>query len=1437
MAAFRGQRNMAAAIVLCISAPVCMAVQRYVSSASSRFASAVSADEKQASSLDDTVCDDSSTLFFRNSMLQYSNLGGHGPDTDFPGSIRISDVMPYSGVFADMVITAEGPYYASSDFTNKVVGSEYVSIGVNSGSSTILRATFKDRVTDTKVTVPSFTLSFVEFAHMAHQGGELTATICNHSSYITSADTWVSVQEAGVEGCSTIGSASETDSLDLPPKALSLKPHQLNRVVTFQFGPLSEFFLNLTVAPGMRGGRFVFAGSTNLACPERALCSSFQCPNYWAPKMDDMYTYCDGEVCTEAMDRGKCCDLNVPKPCGAGKSLLFPAGALNVSNLDNDGPMFGSEPYLWFHNVFPFSGDNHPDIDLRVRVSGIYEPANVSLNGQHGNYGSINVADNTQVDLTFEFFVAPNGTSTGRQRTRLTSPFYFSVLDFDMQDNGGGTESIAVTGFDSYSMTNTSSIAVSKDHSDRTVFTATQYGTESDNPRDPLNLTREQLDKSVTILYPAKTDGFSITMKVRGGFDGLGRNFLFSGWTEVVCPRQALCMTYECPLGKTPKSELLAVECEGLGCYNFDESTCCEEIEPDVCEPRHLMNLMPGAMVINNLGGIGPDADWADSLIRVSDTFPFRLTPDTRVDLVVTAPVYRAGAGCQNRIEQGFLKLCLALGSSVHLNFTFIDRITNEPAEQRDFAVTMAHFLHDAEGGAAKSVEIYPVVGVNSSDDSRVGVAYSKEHHRARFTSQPEDPDEFPPSSPYFLNTAQKSRTAAAIIAGVSSFHVKLTVGRTTPPPDMDPRLVKNYREFWLAGTTSLSCNDKRSCGSFTCPARLKLKQTASNIICRGEACSTEECCMPDDKVECLANTTLNFTTERMTYHEGHSLISLPNVFPLLPNPIDLELQTRTKGVAGIKVNDPVLAMTMNANTCTEWTGRLMNRRTGGVLRTTFPFWLTFFNMQTKGDGSSPMSVASEDYTQYHLIQSSSLLAGPSDLNPVSFRASVPGHKDFVGHTMSLTDEDLHKTLALQFNSSLFHIQLCVGDGTAPQTFMLGGQSNLICPRRARCDTMVCPANYELRPYADHSACKGAECTDEDLATCCQLVPCSDKRILSFASREVVYSNLAGQGPDNVSDEAMLISNVFPEFTENVDLLIRALGHYYPNNVSRNGLYGEFLNINIKAGTHASFHFQFLHHSSKTPIRMPTTLITFADIDKQKKEGEETVSVAPFVEATTSFDSAIRQEEFDAVVEEHASTPGSEMDNPQHPLALSRKDKDRSVTYLLPEGSEFWVNLSVTAGWEGRNFLFAGASNLNCPARQLCDKMNCPVGTTLHELASTRACHGAKCDVHSGQDVLHCCTPRLEAAPSAVPGAEARLQYFAPTNKSVPGKADAVKVEGWVMPAWGKNGPAPQDRDGWESPMWSKQQFEANLTANATGDATEGWAEDSAGEGSAQDDR
>lgn len=1403
-----------------------MAVQRYVTNAVTKPSASAAADEKQAPSLDETMCEDSKTLYFRKSMVQYSNLGGHGPDSDMPGSIRISDVMPYSGVFVDLVITNDVPYFASPDFPNKIVSNEFLSIGMNSGSETILKVAFKDRVTDSTMMVPGFTLTFVEFAHVAEQGSELTATICNHTSFVTSPDSRVGVMESGMEGCTTIGSVKEAEPTDIPEKAMAMKSHQLDRTVVFEFGPISEIILNLTVAQGMRGGRFVLAGSTNLACPERALCNSYQCPVYWAPKLTAEFTYCETEVCTEAEDRNRCCELNVPTACAAGKSLLFPAGALMLSNLGNDGPMVGGEPYLWYHNVFPFSNKNQPRVDLRVSVRGSYEPANTSWNGQHGNYGSVNVADNTQVDLKFEFFLGVNSTngtdvsSTAerRQRMKLRAPFYFSILDFDTQENGEGIESVAASGIDSYSVTNTSTIVASKDNIDRTVFTATEYGIEPDNPMNPLNLTREQLDKSVTLLYPAKTESFTLTMKVQDGYDNIGRNFLFSGWTEVVCPRTALCMTYECPPGQKPKSELLAVECEGLGCYNFDVDTCCEEVEPDVCQPDQLMTMLPGSMVINNLGGIGPDSSWSEDVLRVSDVFPFRLAASDKVDLVITAPVYRAGVGCQNRIEQGFLKFCLATGTSVHLNCTFVHRIDNRPVVQSDFSLTVANLIHDAEGGAVKSVEIQPAVGYSASEDTRLGVQFDESAHKVRLSSKQEEPGDFPPTSPYFLDMMQRTRSASATVSSVSSFRIKLTVGHFTPPPDMERKDVKNYREFFLAGASSLSCTQKRSCGGYSCPAKLKLRYTASNIICKGDLCTEEECCMPDEMMQCHANTTLNFTTERMIYTPGHPLITLPNVFPHLSTPIDLELRSQPPETAEVKMQNPVLSVTLEPKTCITWVGKLLNRKTGALMRSPFGFWLTFFNMKTGANGTSRMEVTSTDFAQYHLIQATSLIVGPTDGNSQTFRASVPGPENNIGHMMSLTDEDLHKTLALQFNTSVFHVTLCVGKGNMSQSFAIGGQSNLMCPRRARCDTMVCPAQYELREDAARTACVGAECTDDDLALCCKMIPCDEERMMGFGSRELVYSNIGGNGPDNVEDEAMVISDVLPHHSETVDLVIRAMAHYYPNNVSRNGLWGEFVNINMKAGTHATFHFQFVHHTTRTPIVLKPTLITIADIDEQKKGAEEMLTVRPYIWEHTAFHSELQEEtlEWDGEEDEEeiATAPGALPDNPQHPLALPWRAKKRAVTYLLAEGSEFWVNYSVGSGWGGRNFLFAGASNIDCDTRELCEAMDCPVGMIHHQLAPTRVCQGSKCDVHSGRDVLHCCSPVPEHDITEQP--DTHLQYFSPSNESVSAKGEPIEVESWILPQWGEKDPAPVFRESWQSPAWGKHAKDANVSANVT---------------------
>lgn len=1184
---------------------------------------------------------------------------------------------------------------------------------------------------------------------------------------------------------------------------------------TFKFGHVEQVVLNLTVSQGGRGGRFVFTGHTNLACPARATCDTFECPSFFTPKGDQHLIYCAEEECTESRDRDTCCNVDLPTACQATKSLLFPPGALTLSNLGDQGPEFGKEPVLWFHNVFPFSGLNQVKVDLRVSVMGSYETANSSWNGVHGSYGAINVADNTQVDLKFEFFYPANATSP-KQRAKLRWPFFFSVLDFDKQFNDDGVESVAVSQFESFTMTDTSKIAVSQDAIDRTVFKAKKYGTEEDNPRSAFNLTRDQLDRSVTILYPSGMSSFVMNLKVTGGWEGLGRNFLFAGWTEAVCPRQALCMSFQCPAGMKPKNEMSSMLCHGSACYRFDETTCCEVEEAPMCRASHLMSPMPGAMVVNNLGGIGPDDRWAPNIISISDAFPFRELSHNKVDLVVTTNVYRMGKGCTNGNYQGFMKLCLAVGSSVHLNFTFVDRMTRQPAPQAQFALTLLDFAHDADGKATKTAEIHPARGFNASEDTRVGVTFNEDEHLVQFRSQATTPKEFPPSSPWFLSSLQRTRTVSATLADVSTFEVKLTVGQDSAADS------NNFREFYLTGSSDLPCIRKHMCGAFMCPANLKLRFAAASIVCKGEECTAEECCMPDDKLECKLNETVQML--HLSYSPGERSISMNNVFPELGSVIDLKLDADAStpyAESDVKVarRGAALGITMKSRQCITWVGQLINRKTGELMKAPFPFWLTFINMVTDVDGSSAMRVSSHDMEQYHTIQATSLLNVQSDIDPKNFLASVPGHMPLLATLMALSDEDLHKAIAMKFTKPRFYIDTCVEDGNANQTFLIAGQSNLICPKHARCDSMECPVDYRLRDDADTAVCKGASCTEADEETCCVLTACDESQIMSFAESTVTASNLGGRGPDtNITDEVLRFQDVFPHKPEIVDLVVRSQGNYFPHNTSRNGLNGEFGMINVKAGTTGRFHFQFVKHETGEPHFFDNMFFTLADLDSQKVGGAEHFTVEPYAWRTVPSEADLFEGHVDSLPDSlpdyEAEEVGDEQDNARNPMALSRKQMKKAVSFLVESGHEFYVNFSVESGWAGRNMLFAGASNINCPVHELCTAMECPAGMGLKDYADGRVCASDRCDSTSEHDISRCCRDNPAGTEE-----ETNVQYFAPSEGS--SKAKSVEVVSWQIPKRGKNEPATVDRESWQLPLGRQARASVNETEDVLDDVGE----------------
>jgi hypothetical protein len=275
--------------------------------------------------------------------------------------------------------------------------------------------------------------------------------------------------------------------------------------------------------------------------------------------LDDEYTVEQMQICTQS------------------RTLDLSRATVAHSNLGGAGPDSGAET-LVYANVFP-------NVNMVVSASSPYTPnllnanGGVLHNGLHGGFGVINMACDGSVDLTFTFVDSTTGSPV------VPSPFLFTWFDSDHGMAHESRESITISGFSSYHMTDASALdvtevgeglgeaAVSAGNGAAT-FTSTMRGGKVDNPVSPLTLTRLQQDRTVALLFSGKSS-FGVTLAETGYANPQGRNFYFSGSSALVCPEDARCTSYTCPDGYTRRMDAEFRVCAGKPCTDVDADNCC----------------------------------------------------------------------------------------------------------------------------------------------------------------------------------------------------------------------------------------------------------------------------------------------------------------------------------------------------------------------------------------------------------------------------------------------------------------------------------------------------------------------------------------------------------------------------------------------------------------------------------------------------------------------------------------------------------------------------------------------------------------------------------------------------------------------------------------------------------------------------------------------
>lgn len=164
----------------------------------------------------------------------------------------------------------------------------------------------------------------------------------------------------------------------------------------------------------------------------------------------------------------------------------------------------------------------NPDNPKQARQAGDRNIGAQWMNGRNGCLGRFNI--NSPGEVSLKFVLAYSGTNTP---ISLQKKVDFTIFDFDTSQYGM-VEQITVTGIDSWVEGNVKPVA----HGDEYVFTGDKNNVNVDNPEDPYDLTPEQMNACVGLVYATSEweIKFSAIDSTNSGTSG-GRNFLFAGKT------------------------------------------------------------------------------------------------------------------------------------------------------------------------------------------------------------------------------------------------------------------------------------------------------------------------------------------------------------------------------------------------------------------------------------------------------------------------------------------------------------------------------------------------------------------------------------------------------------------------------------------------------------------------------------------------------------------------------------------------------------------------------------------------------------------------------------------------------------------------------------------------------------------------------------------
>lgn len=415
--------------------------------------------------------------------MRYRNLGGLGPQTSAPPNVRYGNVAKtMDGTLVDMIIESDN---FVTDKPKKVglFGASAV-INVKAGKEVDFTARFVDK-DGNPVYMGPFHMSFMDI-DTGKEGGQEELTIGGFTeSYLLDDTELTKVQMA--DGRTKFIAGLPGVGADNPLDPLMLTDVQAKRTVSFQFpGGLQSFQFSYKVA----------------AVAYEAFNSETEGRHFFISGMSSLY-FCEAEPVV--------IDYNM--------------ASVAYSNLGGMGPDFNSPSGLRFTNIAHIENDQ--TLDMIVTNQSEYSPSNTANNGLNGEFAQVNIGGGTATRFRFTFY------KSGSDEVYIMPWNYISIYDLDHGKKGEQyRETMEIKGFATHYMTESSELHVVQKGDKWYTYGSTTWGTGKDNPSDPMNLTQQQKDRSVTLLFHDK--GFFDAKFAAAKPKRSGRNFLFSGKSALV---------------------------------------------------------------------------------------------------------------------------------------------------------------------------------------------------------------------------------------------------------------------------------------------------------------------------------------------------------------------------------------------------------------------------------------------------------------------------------------------------------------------------------------------------------------------------------------------------------------------------------------------------------------------------------------------------------------------------------------------------------------------------------------------------------------------------------------------------------------------------------------------------------------------------------------